>query len=125
MKLPTKFFLILLLIAAIFSCEKNAEHEGSINITCRSTDPINDFEWLKEYVSDFQQNDELAQYFYVAKGDYRLEEVIILGNCCPFCGTIMTVKTCAGTTIGYLHTDISMEEIRGFEIIFGGEACSF
>ena len=98
------FWLTFPFVVAIVSCEKR-DFEESVE---RPVDnPVEDIAWLKEsirYREQLEEN-EFAQYQYIAQAEYQGETVFIQGNCCPTCNSVISVVNSDDELVGFLGND--------------------
>lgn len=104
------FTLAMVLVLLLSKCSKEEIIVCGIENVCGEGE---DLSWFEEEVEN--QSEMYNKYFYVVKATYRGEVVFIFQNCCPFCSTIVTVKNCAGATLGYLG--VGDDAINADEII--------
>jgi hypothetical protein len=106
-------FLFTLFIGAI-SCSNDLD-----DTTCRTKDPKNDLQWLKEAITAMEADtSELAKYFFIEQATYKGETVFVFSNCCPTCNTVVNVFDCKGKLLGTLYGEIPVEMIRDTTLLF-------
>ncbi|MEQ8245057.1 hypothetical protein [Fulvivirga sp.] len=92
-------FIGIVVILLLSKCSKEEIIVCGIENVCGDGE---DSSWFAEEVES--QSEMYNKYFYVIKATYRGEVVFVFQNCCPFCSTIVSVRNCAGATLGYLGT---------------------
>lgn len=107
MKILTLYSIILSLSFAI-SCKPDDE------VSACGNDPQN-IQWLNDRIAELESS-EIVQYFYIERAEFQGNQIFIFNNCCPFCGTIISVYNCEGEMIGTLGTEISASKINGRKI---------
>ena len=89
-------------------------------------DPRTELTWVADYANDIDEDAELGKYRYIRKGIHNEQLVFILGDCCPFCNTIIVVKDCSGATIGTSGgSGVQPDQVSDVSTVHGGEECSF
>lgn len=109
-----------LAVMACTECDRENQRE------CEVSEPSAGLAWLEQERAGIESMDaDLRSYFYIASGRYKNQKVFVLSDCCPHCNTISEVKDCSGNLLGLLQADIPSDEISEFNVIYGGEKCSF
>src|SRR5690606_5920718 len=93
-KLITALFTLIMIA---FSCHKDNDDEFLL-MACDLSNPIEDFEWLKNVIDDLEQTGNGE--FYISQGTYNDKTIFIVANCCAVCNTIVPVYYCDGENIG-------------------------
>lgn len=109
-------FIGIVVILLLSKCSKEEIIVCGIENVCGEGE---DLSWFAEEVEN--QGEMYDKYFYVSKALYQDEVVFVFENCCPNCGTIVPVKNCSGTTIGYLGSGedaINSDELLNSVIIW-------
>jgi hypothetical protein len=110
------FTLAMVLVLLLSKCSKEEVIVCGIENVCGE---VEDLSWFEAEVES--QSEMYNKYFYVIKATYRGEVVFVFQNCCPNCGTIVPVKNCSGTTIGYLGSGedaVNSDELLNSVIIW-------
>ncbi len=115
-------FFVFFVLAAL-SCEYN--HTSMTNGYCDVKDAAVDLPWLKERIKDIESS-SLKEYFYISRATYKGKTVIIQGNCCPMCNTVIPVTNCAGELLFYAD-DTKSKDLKNITVIWRPEpfACTF
>lgn len=121
--------LSLIFLPFVFSCEStdvNTE-KAKLKDLCSSDNPTEELAWLKQEIQSIKAS-ALTEYFYVEQADLMGEPVFILGNCCPFCNTIIPLYNCEGEIICYLSDCPSIaSKIKNNKVIWKSDdnMCNF
>ncbi|HUV00678.1 MAG TPA: hypothetical protein VMW32_06940 [Bacteroidales bacterium] len=121
-----KIFLVCLLLAFLFSCEKD-----KFENTCGVDNPLEDLAWLKEQIESIEQtNPERLKYYYIKMAEYEGQTVFLPWNCDPAANSIFIVLDCSGERIGIIGSGedmISWDQLTGQQVIWKPEnsACIF
>jgi hypothetical protein len=107
-----------------FSCSKNSDdnEEGLSFLKEKSFCDESNMDWLQELIDDYEQNVySFEEYFYFSKAIYKGQQVIVHGNCCAVCNTVIQIYDCTGEFLGLIGTreiDIPIEDITQEELIW-------
>ena len=118
------------LLLAIFFIQVSCGDDDGLDSACGTDNPIENLEWLAAEIENIESNEVLAQYFFITTAKYRGQTVFIFDNCCPFCGTVITVLDCEGELIGIVgpgEDDIDFSLLENDRILWKSEnaACVF
>ena len=89
--------LLTIMLFIILACKTDEIN----NNTCNVENPIEDFTWLKEIISDIEQSTQVDE-FYISQAIHESKTVFIVGNCCAYCNTAFPVYNCEGDPLNIL-----------------------
>jgi hypothetical protein len=117
MSIP-RIILVFYLVLGSISCREGIDSQDSQTRYCGVADPVNELEWLRNEVEDFDKGSaHMDAYVYTAI--YRNERVFYIDICCPACGVAPPeVKTCEGTSLGRIGSDVNSDDLIGKQIIW-------
>lgn len=119
-----KISLLIVLTVFSISCSKNSDDNGEGLSLFKSQNFCDgsDMDWLQELIDDYEQNEYSSEeYFYFSKAIYNGQQVIVHGNCCAVCNTVIQVYDCSGELLGYIGTsdiNIPIKDITQQEVIW-------
>ncbi|AZQ57448.1 hypothetical protein EJ994_00980 [Maribacter sp. MJ134] len=110
--------ILLASFISLISCSTD-DSNLPIIAACDTANPIEDLTWLRAQ-TEVIKNDQsdIAQYFFIEIAEYQNQTVFLANNCCPICGTVVPIYNCEGEQIGFLGSDILMDELSDTRIIF-------
>ncbi len=96
--------LLFLLVLLTFGCKD----EPTVCDIPKDTIPS----WMDVIIEDLEAS-VVYEYSYINSAEYESQQVFILKNCCPFCGSVYIVYACDGTQIGTLgEDDINANDVK-------------
>lgn len=113
-----------------YACDNNST-DLTIKAFCAVENPTEELAWLKNEIAEREQNTtEDSKYQYVMQSTYNGETIIIYGNCCPLCNSVLPVYNCEGELIGVIGSrsqDFPFEVLTVGQIIWKTSdfACTF
>ncbi len=114
-----RIFVLSILICFLSQSCKN--DDDSLNNTCNVSNPIEDFDWLKEIVEDFQQSSQVDEA-YIYQSTYERKTVFIIGSCCAYCNTFISVAYCNGeSAFNIIDNEGEKEAYDKFLISYQGD----
>ena len=66
----------------------------------------------------YEDQSDLAEFFFIQIAKYKGETIFLSNNCCPICGTVVPIYNCNGESLGVLNDSIKTEDILNSRIIF-------
>ncbi|UOB15952.1 hypothetical protein [Abyssalbus ytuae] len=128
-----KNILFLFLFPVLFfSCFNDSDSTGDSPDGFLKKEGIcsdTDLNWLEEMIADYSaQTFTKQEFFYFSKALYNNEVVIIQGNCCPSCNSIMPVYDCYGDLLGNIGSnpgDITPEVMENQQLIWPDNSTCF
>lgn len=106
-----KYTLLFSIILISLACD---ESDSCSENTCSVTDPIEELEWLKAEINNFNTT---YPFIYVSMAIYYGKTVFMVKNCDPSALTLPPIiKNCHGEALGYLSETAGSFNYKGVTI---------
>lgn len=113
--------LILFLLVLFIGCQQQDEPTTD----CDGSS-LSEKTWFQDLIGN--RDDFTDFYRWVMLGNYIGKRVVILGNCCPQCNSVVVVYDCEGNSLGLLGNgseDIRLDDISDLTTLLHGSECMF
>ncbi|MGB5818369.1 MAG: hypothetical protein WBG90_02715 [Saonia sp.] len=102
------------------SCSDDDDNNAQAQLTaCAVENVLEDLVWLRDEISDREQStSEDMKYCYIVIADLEGQTVFLYEDCNPLINKVVPVFDCEGESLGFIGTDVSMDDLKDFCVIW-------
>jgi hypothetical protein len=117
--MKASLFLLLVFCSVSFRCSDDTPSDG-----CDSSNPVRHLPWLYVQIEQLKQS-SIFEYMWITTAKHNSQTVFILGDCCPFCDSMLIVYNCSGEQIGIVgDSNFGMDLLDNDQLVWKADNSS-